>query len=238
MREDSPWEDVWCEFCGERIHYSKIDEHERMVHSLELEADAILNKLSWREGKGIVEYAVVILAITAILGVLEWIFKFDYPWWYGYLMVGLVISIVPALIIIHFRAPAEEKERMQRAWETMRACNVKCEICEQKVAWGDYWSHLKSFHPSQVPYEWFRAFSLVVFIADLLGGMLAIFVLASSGAYSTETMAFFIGLWVASVAVFIVWASYMSQIGERKHIKKMQERWQQHRFALRETGKD
>ncbi len=238
MRDGSPWEDMWCEYCGEYMHHSRIEEHKRMVHALELEASAVLDKPSLREVKGTAKYAGVILVITVILGGIYWIFEFDYPWWFGYLMVGLVVSIIPALIVIHLRAPPEEKERANRAWETMRACKVKCQICEEKVAWGDYWSHLKSFHPSQVPYEWFRALSLIAFLADFLGGMLFIFIVIDSGSYSAEFLALILALWVVSVTIFVAWVLYMSQVGERKHIRRMQEKWQKQRFALREPGKE
>ncbi len=228
MKEDPPWQETMCPYCGERMHYTQFDRHKHLVHASVIEAEEFLAHPTKSEWRAIFRLTAAWFSALVLILLAQFYTGFDAPW-FGWLIMVIVAAIIPGLLLIWILTPKEIKEQRKKAMELLSGQEFKCEICDEKVPISKMMKHYRKYHPKQVPYEYFRIATLVVFIMSFLGGMLALFVLAENK-NMRDLFGVGVAVWITFNALFIAWVFYMSQVGEMKHIKRMREQWESERY--------
>jgi MFS family permease len=228
MSEGSQWEDRVCNYCGERMHHSQLQRHIDLVHASVVEAERTVGTPSESEWRSVWKLFGVWFTTLAAILIAQHFLAFDGEW-FGWLIVVLVFSVIPGFVIIYLTVPEDIKQKREKAFQIMRMQEYKCEICDVRVPLADLMKHFKRYHPEQVPFEYFRAATLVVFLASFLGGMLVLFWLAQSDMFDRY---FGVGtfIWAVFNGAYIAWIFYMSQVGELRHVRKMRAKWEESKF--------
>jgi hypothetical protein len=228
MREDSPWAMATCEYCFERMHHSQLERHTNLVHAQVVEAEETLRQMTRREKRFFLVFGFSFL-VMAMLVLVGWGLAIDDSRYY----LGLVSApfiLIGIIFALQLFLPKENKELRERARQTILNTPVRCDICELMIPRKDYMKHLKSVHPKQVPYEWFRIAIVAFFLTVMVGGYILVSLVAEAGLLSFELTAYLGIGWIVLTCVLGLWIFYLSQVGEPRHISKMRESWQNERF--------
>lgn len=229
MREDSPWEMEMCEYCFERMHRSQIDEHKSLVHADVMRAEEVLHGMTKRESRAF--WAILgWMMLQAVLVFLGYVLGIEESLYYYAIIAGMFAFPVLLGFYVHFTTPVGDKEMKKKAWDTYLNRPVKCDICEKNISFNDYYDHMKKTHPKQVPYEWFRVATMIVLCTIGVGGYIVLSIVAEGELLSFEQTAALAAGWIMALCILCVWIFYLQQVGEPKHIKKMQREWEEHRF--------
>ncbi|MEM4277168.1 MAG: hypothetical protein QXQ13_06760, partial [Thermoplasmata archaeon] len=90
--------------------------------------------------------------------------------------------------------------------------------------------HTRALHRRQWRFEIFRLATLLLFVGWLLGMMLGIAFAYDQGWIGPSDFAVLVVVWAGGNVLLITFVFYMSQAGEEKHNKKVQEEWSSQRF--------
>jgi len=229
MRDGSAWEMEVCEYCFERMHRAQIEEHKHLVHRDVIDAEDTVKGLTEREKKGLLAVGVwlgletLIVFILVALGI-----ETSMP--YVLAVAGVFIGIGVIGLAIQLSTPKQVKEARKKAREVILKRKVRCDVCGSMVAFEDYSSHIRRYHPKKMPYEWYRVAILVLLALVAGGGYIAVGLLAEAEILSDNEFVLLIVSWIAGSCLILLWMVYEYHVGELRHIQKMRRHWEEHRY--------
>lgn len=228
MSGNRSWNQWTCPYCNMRMHHTERRHHEETVHAGLREAERMLmgGPATWRL---LFIFLGIWCAICMTVLVLVHLYSDEHRWLIWVLVASMGSIVLLPIFGLLFR-PESEKEAEAEARRRILSEPVRCVVCGETVTVATFFKHTRALHRRQWRFEIFRLATLLLFVGWFLGMMLGIAIAYNQGWIGPSDFAMLVAVWAVGDVLLITFAFYMSQAGEEKHNKKVQEEWSSQRF--------